>query len=499
MVLRARGGIGRHVAFRSLFSQGSGGSSPLVPTHKVPVYMWLKFKNLIEKIATPLMVFAAVLLFYFIWRFLDLPSDEQVIEIARVYFERYGLITIFLSAIVEGTLLLGAYYPGSMVIFLGVIFSAGDTIRVIEVVLVTTIGLIVAYTINFFLGRYGWYKLLAKFGLEEEIEEAKHRLEKHVFKAMAGTFWHPNFAAITSTAAGILDLDFKRFILSAGLVTFLYDCFWGVLASLIGMAALSMMGLPFAVTVIVIWVAYILWSKKKAGSEIPILYEDEDIVAINKPAGLVVHPDGRTEESSVTDWFVKKYPQAKGVGEKMGEIERPGVVHRIDRETSGVLLLAKTNRGHEVLKEQFQNRTIDKAYHLFVYGLPKEDRGSINLPIKRSSGDFRKWSAQRGGRGEEREALTYFEVLKRDEENKVSLVEAKPKTGRTHQIRVHMQAIHHPVVGDNLYASGKPAILGFERTALHAKRITFMNVSGESVTVEAPYPPDFEKAIATLG
>jgi 23S rRNA pseudouridine1911/1915/1917 synthase len=237
---------------------------------------------------------------------------------------------------------------------------------------------------------------------------------------------------------------------------------------------------------------------------IEILYEDDDCLVINKPAGLVVHPDGRTKEPSVSEWFAAAYPDSKEVGESIektsGEvIERAGVVHRLDRETSGILLLAKTQAGHAHLKEQFMNREVEKAYHLFVYGLMKDDRGSINLPIKRSSGDFRKWSAQRGGRGEEREALTYFEVLKRDEANKVTFVEAKPKTGRTHQLRVHFQAIHHPVVADSLYASGQPKLLGFERTALHARKISFKNVKGESITIEAPYPADFEAAIARLG
>lgn len=229
-----------------------------------------------------------------------------------------------------------------------------------------------------------------------------------------------------------------------------------------------------------------------------LLYEDTNIVVISKPAGLVVHSDGRTKESSVVDWFIERYPESKNVGEKMGEVDRPGVVHRIDRETSGVLLLAKSEKGHAFLKGQFQNREIEKTYHLFVYGLMKEDRGSINLPIKRSMGDFRKWSAQRGGRGEEREALTYFEVLKRDERSKTTFVEAKPKTGRTHQIRVHFQAIHHPVVGDSLYASSKPKLLGFERTALHARKVVFKNLEGKTVIVEAPYPPDFAKALKEL-
>ena len=117
-----------------------------------------------------------------------------------------------------------------------------------------------------------------------------------------------------------------------------------------------------------------------------ILYEDEDILVINKPAGLIVHPDGRTEESSVSEWLLNLYPTTKEVGESLTlangtVIERPGIVHRIDRETSGVLLLAKTNKAHQFLKEQFQDREIEKIYHTFVYGNIKDDRGTINIPI----------------------------------------------------------------------------------------------------------------------
>lgn len=227
---------------------------------------------------------------------------------------------------------------------------------------------------------------------------------------------------------------------------------------------------------------------------IEILYEDKDVLAINKPAGLVVHPVPQqagygTSPDSVSDWFVKHYPLAKDVGEPLGEIIRPGVVHRIDRETSGVLLLAKTKEGHAHLKEQFQNREVEKIYHAFLYGNLKEDHGSINLKIERSRSDFRKRIAGREGR----EALTYFQVLARGEG--WTLVEAKPKTGRTHQIRVHFKALHHPVVGDKLYAPSQEPILGFSRLALHAREIAFTNVKGERIALTAPYPADFQAAV----
>ena len=226
-----------------------------------------------------------------------------------------------------------------------------------------------------------------------------------------------------------------------------------------------------------------------------IIYEDDDIVVLDKPAGLVVHPDGRTKEPSVSEWFVSRYPESVNVGESLGDIERPGIVHRIDKETSGVLLLARTKVGHQILKEQFQKREIEKVYHLFVHGNLKDDHGTINLPIGRSASNFRKRSAQRGAKGEMREALTYFQVLKRSSDKSITFVEAKPKTGRTHQIRVHFKALHHPVVCDKLYAPNKPCLLGFECLALHARAITFKDVSGGQHSVLANYPADFQNAI----
>lgn len=247
-----------------------------------------------------------------------------------------------------------------------------------------------------------------------------------------------------------------------------------------------------------------------------ILYEDSDILAINKPAGLIVHPDGRTKEASVSGWLVKKYPNAptspqplslirRGVDSRAAsggevdeeeETERPGVVHRLDKETSGVLLLAKTDEGLKCLKEQFRNREIQKIYYVFVYGNMKEDHGTLNLPIGKSPSDFRKYSAGRGATGLKREATTYFQVLKRGDG--VTLVEARPKTGRTHQIRVHFTALQRPVVGDKLYASTKPEMLGFKRLALHAREITFKDTKGESHTVAAPFPQDFINALETI-
>lgn len=236
--------------------------------------------------------------------------------------------------------------------------------------------------------------------------------------------------------------------------------------------------------------------------EIPVLYEDADYVVVNKPAGLMVHPDGRNEGPFLSDWFVSRYPEASEVGEPFktpeGEvIVRPGIVHRLDRETSGAIILTKTAAGHAALKKQFQARTVAKKYLAFVWGELKEEFGTISRPIGRNGSDFRRWSAQPGARGEIREAETYWTRLWTDK--KFTLVEAEPKTGRTHQIRVHFQATHHPVVSDKLYAGNQPAELGFERTALHAAVVKFTDMHGKTIKAEAPLPADFIRAFETLG
>ena len=237
--------------------------------------------------------------------------------------------------------------------------------------------------------------------------------------------------------------------------------------------------------------------------EIRVLYEDDNFLAIDKPAGISVHPalkeddpSGRTKEYTVTDWVLENYPDMKGVGEPLGEIERPGVVHRLDRDTSGVLILTKNQESHQFLKKQFQDRLVKKVYHTIVTGFVKNDRGTIDKAIGRSPRDFRRRLAGRGARGELREALTEYRVLKRfrvgDPLIKYSYLEIRPKTGRTHQIRVHMKYLNHPVVCDALYNPTGPRPEGVESMALHAKSIQWTLPSGEAVKVESPLPASFE-------
>lgn len=249
-------------------------------------------------------------------------------------------------------------------------------------------------------------------------------------------------------------------------------------------------------------------------NKIKILYEDEDILAVDKPSGILVHRapapqnfsscalplrggtlgDKNFAEPALADLFLKKYPKLE-------------IVHRLDKETSGVLLLAKNQKAHEFLKKQFQNREVKKTYNAIVSGWVKNDHGIINKPIGRSPSDFRRRLAGRGARGEMREAITEYKVLKRFEvsPNKFTFLEVKPKTGRTHQIRVHMKFLNYPIVCDSLYNPKGFCPPEINRLALHAKSIEFStlggsapggkNLKGKTVKIESPLPKDIENMV----
>jgi len=260
-----------------------------------------------------------------------------------------------------------------------------------------------------------------------------------------------------------------------------------------------------------------------------ILYEDKDILAIDKPSGIFVHADGKTKEKTVSDWFLKNYSKVKNVGESIfvdgKEIKKPGIVHRLDKETSGVLLLAKNQKAFEFLKAQFKNREIKKVYNAIVSGWVKNDRGVVNKPIGRSPVDFRRRLAGRGARGELREAITEYKVLKRfivpasskflslrpqagPSGSKIlkmparfTFLEIKPKTGRTHQIRVHMKFLNHPVVCDSLYNPKGFCPKELNRLALHARFIEFNlpaqtgDLKSKVLKIESKLPKEIEKMV----
>lgn len=218
--------------------------------------------------------------------------------------------------------------------------------------------------------------------------------------------------------------------------------------------------------------------------KLTILYEDTDIVAVAKPAGLITHSDGRTKEETAEDWFKGKYPDGAGY------------VHRLDRDTSGVLVFAKNATAYEFLRKAFHDREVKKTYLAFVYGVPKKKKGVIDFDIGRSRKDFRLRSAQPKAKGRLREAITKYEVI--GEKDSHSLLRVNPETGRTHQIRVHLKAIHHPIIGDALYASNHTKALGIPRLGLHAYMLDLPLPSGEHAIITAPIPSDLALAFSNF-
>ena len=223
-----------------------------------------------------------------------------------------------------------------------------------------------------------------------------------------------------------------------------------------------------------------------------ILYEDADVIAVNKPAGLVVHAGAGVHAGTLVNRLVHHFGKLSAVG---GEL-RPGIVHRLDRYTSGVLLVARTDAAHRALAEQFSGRTVEKVYLALVHGAIERDTGRITAKISRDPVRRTRMSARQG---EGRAALTDWEVIRRWA--RFTYLRVQIGTGRTHQIRVHLASIGHPVVGDRLY--GAPAeIEGLPplgRYFLHAHRISFTSPStARRISVEAPLPPALDEWLQRL-
>ncbi|MFQ5801991.1 MAG: RluA family pseudouridine synthase [Candidatus Methylomirabilales bacterium] len=224
-----------------------------------------------------------------------------------------------------------------------------------------------------------------------------------------------------------------------------------------------------------------------------LLYEDNDVLVVNKPPGLLVHPGAGRRHGTVVNALLYHYPGISGIG----GVERPGIVHRLDKDTSGCLLVAKTAVAHQVLTRQFQTRQVKKTYLALVHGSVRVGRGKITLPIGRRERE-RKRMGVRTTKG--REAETTYQVLR--SAPKCTLVQVMPTTGRTHQIRVHLAAIGHPVVGDKVYGGRRQrkSRWNVARQLLHAWKLAFRHPrTGERVESTAPLAPDFCDILLRVG
>lgn len=227
-----------------------------------------------------------------------------------------------------------------------------------------------------------------------------------------------------------------------------------------------------------------------ANLEPETIYEDNDILVLNKPSGLVVNDSETTPGETLQSWVREKYPENFSGGDDSDFFTRNGLVHRLDKETSGIVVFAKTKAAFENLQEQFKNRGVEKEYLALVFGELKENLLEVNAPIDRNPRSRTKMAVVEGGR----DSITRVEKVKviGEGEAKMTLIKAFPRTGRTHQIRVHMAALGHPVIGDSMYAGRRRASSSreeFGRLMLHAHKITFTHPgTGERAIFEAPAP-----------
>lgn len=221
-----------------------------------------------------------------------------------------------------------------------------------------------------------------------------------------------------------------------------------------------------------------------------VIYEDNDIIVINKPKGMVVHPaNGNPDGTLVNAVMAICKDSLSGIG---GEI-RPGIVHRLDKDTSGIIVVAKNDKAHINLSEQIKNHEVKKTYIALVRGIVKENEATIDMPIGRSTKDRKKMAVTKNGK----RAVTHIKVLERYE-GKYTLLQVNIETGRTHQIRVHLSQIGYPIIGDAVYSNGKNEF-GVEGQCLHAKSLEFKHpITGEKMSLEAEMPDYFKNIINKL-
>ena len=225
--------------------------------------------------------------------------------------------------------------------------------------------------------------------------------------------------------------------------------------------------------------------------DIPIdfLYEDDNIIVVNKPKGMVVHPANGNPDGTLVNAIMSK---CKGTLSGIGGEIRPGIVHRLDKDTSGVLVVAKNDKSHIKLSQQIKNREVKKTYIALVRGELPENDATINMPIARSTKDRKKMAISKTGK----EAITHFKVISRYKG--YTLIEVNIETGRTHQIRVHMAEIGYPIVGDGVYSNGKNPF-GVEGQMLHAAKLEFTHpITNKKLTIEAPLPKYFKEVLQML-
>lgn len=276
--------------------------------------MNIKLKEYLRLLLVPIGLLAVYLTMAFLWKVFDLPSDDQMILIVKNYFNNYGIYVVFVGALIEGFFIVGQYFPGGFIIFLGVISSVGDISRAVAVVSVTSFAFFIAYTLNYFVGKYGWYKILERFGFGHSLEVAKNKLEKQGLNAVIFGYWEPNLASIIATAAGILKISFQKFSFYSLFGVIIWNIFWGVLVYTLGDNALKIIGIKYVLIIFGVWILVLLLKKFISGKN-SLLNLSDNIAQKNRKAIIFdwsgVVRDAALHQLWVANFILKKF----GVGE----------------------------------------------------------------------------------------------------------------------------------------------------------------------------------------
>lgn len=233
--------------------------------------MNLSPRNIVKVLSIPLLFLLIYLSLLLVGNFIDIPDQQTLLTKAEDFVLTYGLIFIFIASLIEGLLLVGNYVPGGSVIFLGVITAVGNIPRAIVVVAIVCVAFFISYTVNYLLGKYGWYKILVRWGFQSSIDSMKKKLSKHVFTAIISSYWMPNIAALCSTAAGIMKIPLRTFLTQSLIAIICWNTFWGIFVYITGDALLTL-NIWYVLLIFSVWCLLILykvfvWDKRNRAIE----------------------------------------------------------------------------------------------------------------------------------------------------------------------------------------------------------------------------------------
>jgi membrane protein DedA with SNARE-associated domain len=223
----------------------------------------MSIKSFLRIAGAPIVVLGILVNLYIAWNVFDLPSKEALISVARDYFATYGYYFAFVSAFIEGLLFINWYFPGSFIVFLSVIIAGEGELNIFLVLSVVVLGFFLASLVDYLVGKYGWYRLFLKLGLSEPIEKSKEKLLKRGPWILLAMYWHPNFGAISATAAGILMIPFRKFLIYCATALIFWDSFWGTLVYFLGPKALRLMDIRLGIVLIAVWVICLFMQAKR--------------------------------------------------------------------------------------------------------------------------------------------------------------------------------------------------------------------------------------------